>query len=293
MNTAQWKLELDLPADRVTALEDALCALQPEDQPPGFAHFEADDAGTVWRFAAYLLPAPPPNAITRLLTDLGLAVDAADYAPVPDRDWVAESLRLLAPVRAGRFFVHGRHDAGKVPPDALAIEVEAAQAFGSGNHATTQGCLVALSDLKDAGHAVRTALDLGCGSGILAIAIARLWPDARIIAADNDPIAVAITADNAEINQVTLDCHVSEGMAAAELTRSAPYDLIAANILMQPLIELAPDLAAALGRPGRLVLSGLLETQQAAVEAAYRHEGVVLERAIVREGWATLIMRQP
>lgn len=290
----QWVLTMDLPLDRVDALEEALTLLQDPENPPSFSHFEVDDSGTVWRFSAYFLPAPAPEDIRRAVASV---VDDADipldYAPVPDKDWVAESLRLLQPVAAGRFFVHGRHDADKVPADVIAIEIEAAQAFGSGNHATTQGCLVAIDELATDGLQPERVLDLGCGSGILAIGAAKVWPDAWILAADNDPIAVEIAAENARLNDVAIACALSEGMAAGAVRDQAPYDLIIANILMQPLIELAPSIVAALKRPGRVVLSGLLESQKAAVQAAYEQQGMKLERHILLEGWSSLVLHQP
>lgn len=303
---AQWKLELDAPLDLVPFLEAALEGLDDGETPPTFAHFEVDEALQIWRFAAYFLPAPDPALIAAQVrsaaTALGMTTPEFTYEEVEQRDWVAESLRLLKPVAAGRFFVHGAHDADKVPAGAISLQIEAAQAFGSGNHATTQGCLIALSDLAPTLQP-RTALDLGCGSGILALGIAKLWPETQIIASDIDPLAVEITRENAGVNGVAVHppaaaagaitpC-LATGLAATEIEAAAPYDLIVANILMLPLIEMAPDIAAALAPTGRIVLSGLLETQQAAVTAAYGQQGLDLDRHIGRDGWATLILRRP
>lgn len=289
----QWILTLDLPLDRVEALEDALTALQDPENPPSFSHFEADDSCRIWRFSAYFLPAPPESDVRDAVAAVIGGDLSMEYAPAPDKDWVMESLRLLKPVAAGRFFVHGRHDADKVPADAVAIEIEAAQAFGSGNHATTQGCLVAIDELATGGSRPERILDLGCGSGILAIGAAKVWPDARILAADNDPIAVEIAAENAQLNGVAITCALSEGMAAGTVRDQGPYDLVIANILMQPLIELAPAIVKGLTRPGRVVLSGLLESQKAAVQAAYEQQGMELERHILLEGWSSLVLHQP
>lgn len=289
----QWILALDLPLDRVEPLEEALTSLQDPENPPSFSHFEADDSGAIWRFSAYFLPAPAAIEIRRAVAAVVGDGVPLEYAPAPDKDWVLESLRLLKPVAAGRFFVHGRHDADKVPTDAIAIEIEAAQAFGSGNHATTQGCLLAVHELAEQGLRPARILDLGCGSGILAIGAAKVWPDAHVLAADNDPIAVEIAADNARLNGAAMACALSEGMAAGVVRDHAPYDLIMANILMQPLIALAPDIVAALARPGRVVLSGLLESQKAAVQAAYEQQGMMLERHILLEGWSSLVLHQP
>ncbi|HEY8352324.1 MAG TPA: 50S ribosomal protein L11 methyltransferase [Sphingomonadales bacterium] len=289
----QWVLTLDLPPAKVEALEEALAALQDPETPPTFSHFEADDAGAIWRFSAYFLPAPDADAVRRAVEKVAGADVVVEYGPVPDKDWVLESLQALKPVTAGRFFVHGRHDADKVPNDVIAIEIEAAQAFGSGNHATTQGCLIAIDELATRGLRPKRILDLGCGTGILAIAAARVWPDAHVLAADNDPIAVDIAAANGKLNGVSIQCALSEGMEAGVVRDNGPYDLIVANILMQPLIELAPGIVAALQKSGRIILSGLLESQKAAVEAAYEQQGMKLERHILLEGWSSLMLHQP
>lgn len=308
IDSAIWKLTLPAPTALIPALEDALYGVTDMDNPPTFSNFEIVEGEDIRTFEAYF-PAPAPDAQTvTAALEATFAAFSADfgefsYGAIEDRDWVSESLRLLAPISAGRFFVHGRHDADKVPAQALALEIEAGQAFGSGNHATTQGCLLALNDLEADGFVPAQVLDLGCGSGILALGAARLW-DTDIIATDIDPIAVTVTRENIRLNGVELaengpehgkiHAFAADGMDAPALAAAAPFDLIVANILMQPLIELAPAIVAHL-RPGgsKLVLSGILKTQQAAVTAAYVKEGLIPERAILIDDWAALILSRP
>lgn len=301
-----WKLTLPAPTGLIPALEDALSGIADDANPPTFTNFEIVEGEDVRTFEAYF-PEPAPTA-EQVAAALGAMFDACaaelgefSYEVIENRDWVSESLRLLAPITAGRFFVHGRHDADKVPAGALALEIEAGQAFGSGNHATTQGCLLALDALA-AAITPGKVLDLGCGSGILALAAARLW-DAEIVATDIDPIAVAVTRENVVLNGVPLAedsprkgaiyAFVADGMDAPEMRAAAPFDLILANILMRPLIDLAPAITADMAPGGHLVLSGILDAQQAAVTAAYEREGLICARRIVSDGWAALILRRP
>lgn len=301
--TVIWKLTLPVPTTLIPALEEALSAVADWDNPPTFTDFEIVEGDEIRTFEAYFPgPAPARAAVAEALAaTLGRGDIDFSYEAVEERDWVSESLRLLAPIRAGRFFVHGRHDADKVPADALALEIEAGQAFGSGNHATTQGCLLALHELSAEITPARV-LDLGCGSGILALGAARLW-DAEIVATDIDPIAVAVTRENVVLNGVALGpdapargmiaAFVSDGMEAEAVQAAAPFDLVLANILMRPLIDLAPAITAAMAPRSHLVLSGILENQQAAVEAAYDQQGLVLKRRILIDGWAALILERP
>ncbi len=284
------KLDLILPLTEVPLLEDTIQGLD-LDSPPTMTHFEIEETPHLWQFEAFFEVAPDRAQIEAALqTALGRIPDY-HLDVVEQKDWVSESLRLLAPVRAGRFFVHGRHDADKIPAGTIPLEIEAGQAFGSGNHATTQGCLLAIDRLVHEMTPAR-ALDLGCGSGILAIAMAKVWPQTRVVATDIDPIAVMVTRENAELHQVTLVSQTCDGMDDPIIQADVPFDVIVANILMQPLIDLAPAVVAALAPSGIIVLSGLLETQQAAVEAAYRQQGMMLGQAIHRDGWAALVLRR-
>ena len=232
-------------------------------------------------------------ALAPLAEVFGFTLPALVLEPLAERDWVAESQRNLPPQTAGRFWVHGSHVTQAPPAGLIPLLVEASIAFGTGRHETTQGCLTALTELADAGTAVRNALDLGCGSGVLAMAIAKLWPGARVLAADNDAPSVGVTRENAELNGVPgIAALESEGYAAPALKQAAPFDLIAANILAAPLIQLAPDLARHLAPGGLAILSGLLTTQAPAVIQAHAAQGLTLVEARSYGEWDTLLLRK-
>jgi ribosomal protein L11 methyltransferase len=210
--------------------------------------------------------------------------------PLPDRDWIRLSQEGLPPVRAGRFFVYGAHDAGKAPPGVIALRIEAGMAFGTGHHETTSLCLATLSDLAKR-RRFANVLDLGCGTGLLAIGAAKLWRQS-VTASDVDPVAVEITRENARANGVAplVRAVTADGLADPALAASAPYDLILANILAGPLTQLAPSVSAALARGGTLVLSGLLTWQENLVASFYRPHGLIL-RARRRDGpWSALVL---
>lgn len=291
-----WKVSLTVAEAMVPAAEEALSALGGEDHPPTFASFEADEKGYVWTVEAYFFGnAPEEQAIDNALQPFGASWV---LTPVEDADWVGQSLRLLAPVRVGRFFVHGHHDADKIPPFAVPLEIEAGQAFGSGNHETTQCCLAAI-DWLGGRVAPRLVWDVGCGSGILAIAMAKVWRSARGIASDIDPIAVRVARQNAGINHVAtigrpimpgrIAFITAAGLAAPPVHGSKP-DILVANILLNPLIKLAPAIAASVKPGGIAVLSGILEKQEAALLAAYRCQGFSLLKRFRRNGWSAVVV---
>ena len=210
--------------------------------------------------------------------------------PLPNEDWVALSLRGLKPVTAGRFYVHGSHDA---PAGEVPILIEANLAFGTGHHGTTRGCLAAFDTLLAAGETFRNVLDLGCGAGTLAIAAARTTA-AEVTASDNDPVAIDVTLENMEANAApAIRTVVAEGLKDARLAKAAPYDLIFANILAGPLVELSAGIADALARGGRVILSGLLVEQRDMVAEAYLAAGLTLESEMQIDGWSTIVMRRP
>jgi ribosomal protein L11 methyltransferase len=217
--------------------------------------------------------------------DLG----ALRIGALPAKNWVAEAERLRGPVRAGRFLVHGRHDRGKVPPGRFTLEIDAGLAFGTAHHATTRGCLIALDRLLKRG-CPRRVLDIGTGTGILAIAAAKAL-DGPVIASDMDPVAVAVAAENASRNGIRSRVLVvkAEGLAHPALRR-AKADLLFANIVLRPLIELAPAFARALRPGGVCVLSGILDAQVRQVEARFRALGFRLDSRILIEGWTTLLL---
>jgi ribosomal protein L11 methyltransferase len=222
-----------------------------------------------------------------------LAGHAVHVALLPDVDWIKLSQEGLPPVRAGRFFVYGAHDAGTVPAGVIPIRIEAGMAFGTGHHETTSLCLSAMSELARR-RRFANVLDLGCGTGLLAIGAARLWRR-RVIASDIDPVAVEVTRTNAAANSEGALVHavVADGLAHPALAGHAPYDLLIANILAEPLTRLAPAIAHALARGGVAVLSGLLRWQENLVLSFYRPHGLVL-RDIRRENmWSALVLEKP
>ncbi|MDZ3837225.1 MAG: 50S ribosomal protein L11 methyltransferase [Rhodospirillales bacterium] len=282
------RIALTVPAEAAGAFEAALAEVA-----ASLSTFEQAGNGAAVRIEALAYERPDPG---RLQCALALAA-AASGVPAPEvaidrlaeRDWAQASRASFPPFRLGRFLIHPRDERERIPAGAIGLAVDAGLAFGSGRHGSTAGCLLALDALRL--RPVRRALDLGCGSGILAIAIAKLWR-ARVLASDIDPQAVAVARDNAIANGVGNAVHAvtADGVRAQPIRRRAPFDLVAANILAPPLIGMAGDVARVVAPGGRLVLSGFLVAQGRAVLAAYRAHGLRLVRQIVEDGWQTLIL---
>jgi len=256
------------------------------------AAFE-DDSGQ-WHVAIHFR-FPPDEAALRDLVRLAAgdkAATALTLEPIAATDWVAQSLEGLKPVPAGRFLVHGAHDRKRVPSHALGIEIEAALAFGTGHHGTTRGCLLALDDLAHR-RRFRRVLDVGTGSGILAFAAAKALR-VPVVASDIDPLAVAVARDNARLNHVAplITFVTAAGVGRRALTAPGPYDLIFANILLGPLVRMARPLTRLAAPGARVVLSGLLPGHANAALAAYRAQGLVLEKRFPLDGWMTLVLRR-
>jgi ribosomal protein L11 methyltransferase len=211
---------------------------------------------------------------------------------VEPKDWVKATLEDLIPVHAGRFIVHGQHDRAKVAPNKLGIEIEAALAFGTGHHGTTRGCLVLLGHMLKA-HRPRRVLDLGTGTGVLAIAAAKALHDS-VLASDIDALSVKVAAENARLNGVGPWVEVAwgSGFSAPRLRQRKPFDLVLANILANPLRQMATPMSAHLAGGARVILSGLLSAQAQSVIAAYRARGLVLERQIIIDGWSSLLLHK-
>ena len=260
---------------------------------------EADGGG--WRLDAYFEARPSEEDVALLRALVPSAAEAeAVVTPVEEADWVTLSQQGLEPIRAGRFFVHTPAHRDEVPAGAVALEIDAGRAFGTGQHETTTGCLLALDALKRQGARFADIADVGTGTGLLAFAALRLWPAARAVASDIDPVAIDVAGENARINNVPLgrsrgrlELVVAAGLDHPRLRDRAPYDLILANILAGPLVELAPALAGALAPGGRLILAGLLEHQVGRVEVAYRRQGLRPAGLIDRGDWPTLVLRRP
>lgn len=243
-----------------------------------------------WRLDAYFEGKPSRDVLRNVSRLVPSAREKEPRAkPVPPEDWVTISQAGLEPLRAGRFYVRTPDH----PPVAGTVDfvIPAGLAFGTGQHATTYGCLVALDGLKRQGKIYRNIIDVGTGTGLLAFAAMRLWPVARACASDIDPISIDVVRENAVLNRMRgLHMVVADGLAHRDLVARAPYDLVIANILAQPLIDMAAMIAAGVARGGTLILAGLLDTQAAAVVRAYERQGMRLMSQGTGE-WPVLVMR--
>jgi ribosomal protein L11 methyltransferase len=274
--------------DAAQALGEALEKLDPA--PTGVGVFEVEDGSDLWEVGGYFME-PPSSAMLEVFS---LAFGAKPFvvSEVPEVDWVAHVRRELPPVEAGRFFVYGSHDADKVPQGRVALQIEATVAFGTGHHGTTLGCLRAFDRLLGGGFAPQNVADIGCGTAVLALAAAKTLPDARVLASDIDQVAVDVARANLEINalQGRVACYEAAGFAHPEIARAAPFDLIFANILKGPLIELAPAMAAHVTPKGLIILSGLLVVQADGIIAAYDAAGFELTGREDLGEWAALVL---
>ncbi len=271
------------------ALGDAMERLIPE--PTGVGVFEVEDGSGLWEVGGYFEESPDAAALAVLAASFG----AKDFvvSELPETDWVAHVRRELSPVAAGRFFVYGSHDADKMPDDCEPLLIEAAMAFGTGHHGTTLGCLRALDRIANEGFVGRNVADIGCGTAVLAMAAARIWPN-PVLASDIDEVAVDVARANAAANDLTdrVICVEAAGFDHPELASRAPFDLIFANILKGPLVALAPDMANALASGGRAILSGILNEQADDVIAVYAQSGINLLNQEVIGDWTTLSVQK-
>ncbi|MBI1179768.1 MAG: methyltransferase domain-containing protein [Alphaproteobacteria bacterium] len=289
---ALLQIHVEVPRKAVVLVEAVFNGLSVDGEPPVVMSFEIT-GDRLWGVDAVLEGAADFGALRARLDEtlgtLGMAPLELSVTELPPVDWVAESLKHHKPVRAGRFHVHGSHHE-RPARDRWSIRIDAGMAFGTGQHETTAGCLLALDSLA---RTVRVAnpLDVGTGSGILAMAMAKAWP-CRVLASDIDAEAIRVARENAADNGVggRLDLVAATGLRHAEIRARAPYDLICANILARPLVDLAGGLGAALRPGGRLILSGFLRHQEAGVFAAYRNRGLRLLRRFPVGDWVTLMV---
>lgn len=286
--TSLWRIALTVPAKASEVVADALSPFVSavtalEDAPGGSWTVEGiaeDEPARPAIIAALALAAatvgtPPPDTVIE---------------PLPEVDWLALNRQSFPPIREGRVWIRGSHVEERAPAASIELLIDAARAFGSGSHPTTALCLRAIQDLVKR-RTPRNVLDLGCGSGILAMALAKLVPSARMLAVDLDPVSVATARENARMNRVAgrIATHVSHGWRAPVVQRAAPFDLVVANILAGPLAEMAPSLNKGLAPGGIAILSGLLNQQERWVIAAHRAQGLRLIRRYRRDGWSALV----
>lgn len=274
--------------------EAAALASRIENDVPGLsgiATCEVEDGSGVWEITGYFDTSPDDVRLMLLAATSGACPFLV--SELPEAGWVETAQRQLAPVTAGRFFVHGRHDADKIPTAMIPLAVEAAMAFGTGHHGTTQGCLLAVEKLTRSGHRAGRVLDIGCGTAILAMAAARVF-DAQVIASDVDRAAVDTARANVEFNGLSGRIRVvtGDGFGHPEILRSSPYDLLLANLLEAPLVQMAKDFALHCTQGGFAVLSGVLSPRRHVVIMRFKEVGFLEHETIATGEWATIILRK-
>ncbi len=289
-NGASHMMRVDAPEREARAIAEFLGeTFDPAEVATSAFEIEDRAEGSGWAVEVYFGEPPDEDEVRELVALVSPeAAAAAVFSTLEKKDWVSASLEGLAPVRIGRFVVHGSHDRDSVGPSAIGIEIEAALAFGTGHHGTTQGCLAAIDSIGKRRRPART-LDVGTGTGVLAMAAARLF-HRPVLASDIDRVAVTTARANARANKAAPEIRFlhAPGLGARPFRTGAPFDLILANILLAPLKGLAKPMRPLLAREGRVVLSGLLDSHANAALAAYRAQGLHLVRRRSIAGWTTL-----
>ncbi|MEE4350860.1 MAG: 50S ribosomal protein L11 methyltransferase [Pacificimonas sp.] len=289
-----WKTTLPCSKQDAEALSEDVSVLADLDPPPALMTSEPDPARPDDMELAVYTEAEPDAAFLSLLQRLLPTSPRAEpvVEPLPDADWVTLSQQGLDPVEAGRFVVHTASDAALVTAGRIGIAVEASRAFGTGHHPTTAGCLRAIDALT---QAPSNTLDLGCGTALLAIGVAKAFPASRIVASDIDEPSIDVARETLAANGIVegrepgqIELFACAGIDPASIGARAPYDLVIANILAAPLIELAADVAGVLAPGGTLILAGLLTDQAEAVADAYRGAGLDPVDADPNQGWPVL-----
>lgn len=285
---------LQLPAHAALSIADLLEGL---DTPQALCvtAFEIPGTGDFAVQALYPEALSAENLqhqIAPLVDALQIPMPQITFGQLEDRDWVAQSLTELPPIVAGRFFIAGAHGLEQAPHAAIHLHIEAGQAFGTGHHETTLCCLLALDYLARR-QRFSHVLDLGCGTGVLGMAAAKLWHH-KVTASDIDPVAVHVAQENAARNGLAafMRTVTAAGFAHRAIAAGAPYDLVLANILARPLMQLSRPMTQYVAPGGYVILSGLLRSQEAAVRSAYKAQGVFLERRFLRNEWSTLLLRK-
>ncbi len=298
-----WKITIISQVFFLPSLEEIMFAATPGIYP-SIAIFEIEDNPDFKTMEAYFNVEPDMKTLKSSISDMAkiFNIDPPKCAMkrMADKDWVTESQKLLKPIEAGRFYLYGSHDKHSIPPKKVPILMEAGQAFGTGSHETTNGCLLAINHLADE-RTPEKILDLGCGSGVLAIAMAKIW-NSKIIASDIDHIATETTLENLKLNAInTINISadgngvatvISNGFEDDAITKYGPYNLIVANILAEPLKQLAPDIVKNLTKDGLVILSGLLKIQDAAVREAYERLDMSVYDTFPINEWQTLVLQR-
>jgi ribosomal protein L11 methyltransferase len=294
-----WKLVAHAPKRAIQEAllnHDEIDEWDPEIVVSG--HELAEDRPDDWVIEAWL-PRKPREADRAAVAGLFAGAPELTTEKVPETDWVTESQKGVEPIRAGRFQDHTPYHPPSDEPGVIDFVIPASQAFGTGQHATTAGCLAMLTTMKRRGVIARKVADIGTGTGLLAFAALALWPRAHAVASDIDPVCAPVVAENAARNGFRIGAHPGElavaiaaGMGDPLLRDCGPYDLLIANILAGPLVELAPEFAEAVPPRGNLVLAGLLTTQERAVRAAYRTAGFAPVGRIISGDWSILWLRR-
>ncbi len=293
-----WLVSLPCTRDEAEALSGDVPELDALADAPVVVTREIDEDSGRWQLDAYMDDRPDATLLKLLQS---LIPSAKGKRPsveeLAEQDWVTVSQQGLEPVQAGRFFVHTSSYADRVPSGTIPFLIDASQAFGTGGHDTTAGCLAMLDQLARQGISPRNIADIGTGTGLLAFAAMALWPRAKTIASDIDPASILVTRDNAEINRVPLGrgggrlaLAVAPGTDHPAIRHRAPYDLVVANILAGPLITLAPDIASATASGGHAILAGLIARQMDPVLAAYRAQGFRLAARGGSAEWPCLLL---
>ncbi len=265
------------------------------DEHLGLSAFEKPGNPNEWRVEVLFDFTPNLQVLNYLFKEASekqtIEVPYLSLSIVPEIDWLSENRKAFPPLTIGDFYIYGSHHESAIPQDKISFKIDAATAFGTGQHATTQGCLIALERLQKEGFLPKNPLDIGCGTGILGMAIARLF-NVGVMASDCDLEAVEKAAANILENHLAaqITCHLSEGFQSNMLNEKAPYDLVTANILAEPLIQLAPDMNRYVTENGIVILSGLLTTQAEAVSNAYQISSFKEIKRYPIDEWMTLVM---
>lgn len=297
-----WIISFPCNRAEAEALSGEVPELEMQEEAPVIVTRELDEDRDEWQLDAYVDEKPSKaliNVLRSLIPSAAKAKTKATVEELPEEDWVTLSQQGLEPVRAGRFYVHTSSYTDSVPEGTTSFLIDASQAFGTGGHDTTHGCLEMLDRLEQSAERPRNIADIGTGTGLLAFAALSLWPRARVIASDIDPASIKVTEDNGRINGMPIGngsgqiaLAVAPGTNHPAIQRRAPYDLVIANILAGPLINLSSDIAAATKSGGHVILAGLIARQMDAVLAAYHAHGFRLIARGGSEEWPCLLLKK-